>query len=193
MHYVLHDKRVRVQIPSTPHLTVLHTQKGAPLHPLLLRVAEAGRATPLNTLFIVAHGVETSWNFEDAVCSPTISGGRGIALGEGVRHTNVANWSILANRVKHIVVYSCSAADTGKGNEGTDADGFYLMGALAIHTNAYVYASQSVQIYTLHRGGLLHLGKWEGELLRFPPTGAPPQTVRQAPHELDMVLAGRSR
>lgn len=190
-HYALHDKRVRVQVPNTPTLTVLHTNRGAPLHPLLSRIAEAGKNKPVQALFIIAHGVETNWNFRDGVCHDPSSGGRGIALGEGVRHTNVSNWTILCNRVRNIVVYSCGAANTADGNQGSEADGYYLMGALAIHTNADVYASSSIQIYNQNRGGVIRMGQWEGEVFRFPPTGAPPQRVRNAPFELDMVLAGR--
>jgi hypothetical protein len=60
---------------------------------------------------------------------------------------NVAMWTAIHRKVEHIIVYSCGAANTERRNQGTRADGRYLMGALAIHTNANVYAADRIQWY----------------------------------------------
>lgn len=51
----------------------------------------------------------------------------------------------IRNKVQNIVVYACAAANTERNNEGTTSDGRYLMGALAIHTNASVFAADRIQ------------------------------------------------
>jgi hypothetical protein len=74
---------------------------------------------------------------------------------------------------------------------GTPADGRYLMGALAIHTNATVYAADKIQWYHVKNGdGSYDFGAWEGTLYKFDPNGASPQTVRRAAFELDETLTG---
>jgi hypothetical protein len=51
---------------------------------------------------------------------------------EGLTHNNVNRWQYLRGDLTTIVVHSCGAADTQPENVGTNADGKYLMGALAI-------------------------------------------------------------
>jgi hypothetical protein len=56
----------------------------------------------------------------------------------------------IKNKVRNIVIYACAAADTQLGNENTEADGKYLMGALALCTNADVFAADQIQYYYTH-------------------------------------------
>lgn len=91
---------------------------------------------------------------------------------------------------RRVVVYSCGAADTQQGNEGSDADGRYLMGALAIHTNAPVYAADRIQWYHTGADCTYNFGAWEGNLFRFDPNGHSVSMVRQPPYELSDVLMG---
>lgn len=120
----------------------------------------------------------------------------GLQLGkDGLNHGNVSLWAAIRNRVREIVVYSCAAANTEPGNEYTKADGRYLMGALAIHTRATVYAADRIQWYATYRNlqnGRFDWGAWEGLLWRFPPSGGGPSLVPKAPIELSEVFSGRA-
>jgi hypothetical protein len=122
------------------------------------------------------------------------AGGMGLQLGrEGVLHGNVALWKAICNKVNNIVVYACAAGDTEPGNAGTTADGRYLMGALAIHTNATVYAADRIQWYSTFNSsphGRFDFGAWEGQLWAFPADGSPPNMVPGAPVEFADVMAG---
>lgn len=120
-------------------------------------------------MFIMCHGY--AGQNERAQMSMD-AGGMGLQLGrENVLHENVSLWSAIKNRVENIVVYSCAASNTESGNEGTAADGRYLMGALAIVTNASVFAADRIQWYNTYKGlanGRFEWGAWEGRLLAFP-------------------------
>ncbi len=78
-----------------------------------------------------------------------------------------------------------AAANTEANNAGTRADGKYLMGALAIHTKASVYAADRIQWYDPAK---MELGNWEGNLWAFAPSGVPATMVAAAPRELSTVL-----
>ena len=70
-----------------------------------------------------------------------------------------------------------------------------LMGAMAIHTGAVVYAADKIQWYNTYNGlknGAYNFGIWEGQLWRFPPNGAQPTKVFGAPVEFDDVVAGHA-
>ena len=86
---------------------------------------------------------------------------------------------------------ACAAAETPRGAIGTTSDGEYLMGALAIHTEATVYAADRIQIYYRYRNlihGRFDFAEWEGQLYAFSPSGAPAQRVERAPIELSDIL-----
>jgi hypothetical protein len=93
--------------------------------------------------------------------------------------------------VANIVVLSCAAADTQSGNEGTVADGRYLMGALAIRTAANVYASNRIQHLYL-AGGFFSHPIWDGDLTWFGPAGKPGLKVadNDLPFDFDHVVSG---
>jgi hypothetical protein len=93
---------------------------------------------------------------------------------------------------------SCAAADTQPGNEGTLADGQYLMGALAIHTGANVFAATRIQWFHTYKDldhGRFILNGWSGDLLRFSPTnGRATQVLEKSlTFEFSKVMAGRAR
>src|SRR5690606_16945959 len=99
-------------------------------------------------------------------------GGEGLELGrEGMLHTNVARWSAIRGDISNIVVHACGAADTQPENVGTNADGKYLMGSLAIHANVTVYAADRIQWY-FGSTGTIDFGRWEGTLWKFEPSGS---------------------
>jgi hypothetical protein len=114
------------------------------------------------------------------------AGGMGLQLGrEALLHTNVSRWKAVAGACRNIVVYACAAANTEAGNEGSLADGKYLMGALAIHANATVYAADRIQWYDPKK---MDFGKWEGNLWAFTPSGTPASMANAAPTEISAVL-----
>lgn len=105
---------------------------------------------------------------------------------------NVANWRAIHGKVKNIVVYSCMAAQSKPGTDGTRSDGRYLMRALALHTGATIFASDANQYAAYNQFGGFDFGRWEGKLWRFPPDGFSCQAVHRAPIEYNDVLAGQS-
>jgi hypothetical protein len=116
----------------------------------------------------------------------------GLELGaEDLLHSNVGRWGAIKGRTRNIVVYACAAANTLPENVGTDADGRYLMGALAIHTGAHVYAGDLIQWYTTHAGltnGRFEFGSWEGQLWHFSPTGGNASIVAAPPVEFATMM-----
>ena len=102
--------------------------------------------------------------------------------------SNVARWAAIKGTATNIIVYACGAADTQAANRGTIADGRYLMGALAIHTQAAVYAADRIQWYSMGGGGAtgpINFGRWEGTLWKFSPSGTSgPAAGNRVPLEL---------
>lgn len=94
-------------------------------------------------LFILCHGYAGA-SERGEVCGDF--GSMGLQLGaDDVLSENVMLWRAIRGCVSRIVVYSCGAADTQPENRGSSADGKYLMGALAIHAQAPVYAADRIQ------------------------------------------------
>jgi hypothetical protein len=204
---MVRDKRVHnLGIPNRAGLGIINTDAYTPLASVFGRIKGYSRWGRLRALFILGHG-KAGFNAHPqsdglsssmgpgAVCMD--AGGMGISLGvEGVRHYNVGMWSAIRGCAENIVVFSCAAADTQSGNEFTVADGHYLMGALAIHTGAFVYASNRIQYSSTYRG--LSNGRfihsWTGQLLRFSPDTGASESLRTAPSfDWDRVMAGRAR
>jgi hypothetical protein len=108
-----------------------------------------------------------------------------------VLHGNVAMWTAIKSKCDNIVVYACGAGDTQSGNEGTSADGEYLMGALALHTKANVYAADKIQWYNGGGGSSpINFGDWEGQVKWFPPSGEKPRAVSGPLVEISQVFNG---
>jgi hypothetical protein len=137
----------------------------------------------LDSLFVLCHGF-AGINIRRKVCMD--AGGMGLQLGsECVLHSNVQRWTAISGTCANIVVYACAAANTEPGNEGSTADGKYLMGALAVHTKASVYAADRIQWYDPSN---MDFADWEGNLWQFQPSGVPPTIVPCAPTELTTLL-----
>jgi len=69
------------------------------------------------------------------------------------------------------------------------------MGALAIHTNAWVFAADKIQWYNTYKGlkdGRFDFGDWEGQLWAFPPNGGSALPVLGAPVEFSDVMSGNA-
>jgi hypothetical protein len=131
-------------------------------------------------------------DFAGQVCITGEVGGLGLLLGsDKVTHMNVASWTAIRGKVKNIVIYACMAAQSRPGTEGTRSDGQYLMRALALHTRATVFASDTSQYADYNNDGGFDFGAWEGNLWRFPPDGFSCQAVQRAPVEYNELLAGR--
>lgn len=185
----LRDRRLRGLVPVTPQVATFHVDGSVPLNVAFTAIKSTANGKKLSALFVLCHGYAGE-NTRAGVCAD--AGGMGLQLGrENVLHRNVVLWSALKNVFSNIIVYSCGAGDTQAGNVGTFADGRYLMGALAIHTNATVYAANRIQWYSIKNGdGSYDFGAWEGTLYRFDPSGSAAQPVGRAAIELQDVLTG---
>jgi len=181
-YVVVRDSRLEGQMPGVftawwNDLNIISTSETTPLQRVFEQIndlkEEHGK---MHTLFILCHGYAGGSN--NLMMSGDF-GGQGLQLGkEDVLHSNVSAWAEIEDAVSNIVVYACAAANTEAGNEFTTEDGEYLMGALAIHTNANVYAADRIQWYTADD---FDFGQWEGRLLKFKPSGEPPTSVSGVP------------
>lgn len=193
-YLTLRDRRLSGGVPARKHLFIVNTNASMPLRDAFSRIRTAARVGgKLNSIFIMCHGYAGSNPNAQTSCD---AGGMGLQLGrEDVLHSNVSLWEAIKNSAENIVVYSCAAANTEPGNRGTTADGQYLMGALAIHTNAHVFAADRIQWYSTHNNlanGRYDFGAWEGRLWHFPPSGSSPNSVSRPPVEFSDVMNGKA-
>ncbi|MET0388321.1 MAG: hypothetical protein ABW321_20280 [Polyangiales bacterium] len=191
-YIVLRDRRVKVGgVPARPGLTIINTSETEPLSRAFSAIRAATRRGPAKALFIVCHGAGRT-SHDDKISIE--GGGSGLQLGaDCVFNSNVVRWTAIAGAVEEIVVYACRAAVTLPGREGTGSDGKYMMGALALHTKATVYAADQIQIYHPAGGtehGRFKMGAWEGQVWEFPPSGAGPSHARAMPKSIDSVFKG---
>jgi hypothetical protein len=189
-YVVLRDRRAPGGVPSRPHMLIINTNKESPLNHAFSAIRACRTHGPIHSLFLICHGV-TGRDQKELVSREGI-GGEGLALGlGGVQHSNVAQWISIRDMVQNIVVYACNAAETQAGYVGTANDGKYLMGALALHTRATVYAGDVAQV-AMQSGAksALEFGKWEGQLWRFRPDGCAGVPVAKAPVEYNEMLRG---
>jgi hypothetical protein len=108
-----------------------------------------------------------------------------------VLQENVHLWRAIHGKVANIVVYSCRAAAESHLGANAINNGKYLMGALAIHTGATVYAADEIQWYAKYHDlahGRMDIRKWQGILWEFSSTGRPPRPARRAPLQLATVM-----
>jgi hypothetical protein len=185
-YIVLHDQRLGGSAPQRRSITNLTVNASISLFGLFPVIRALGQLDGPQGLYVLCHGY-AGINNSQRVC--TDAGGMGLQLGrEGVLHSNVSRWSELRGAFSSIVVYSCAAADTQWANRGTAADGQYLMGALALYTNATVYAADRIQWYRTAGGaanGTIDFGAWEGTLWKFEPNGlSSPVQGNRVPTEL---------
>jgi hypothetical protein len=187
-YVVLHDRRLNGQAPVSRAITTLHVDANTSVFGAFPIISSLGQLDGIQSLFVLCHGYAGASN-RGQICGDM--GGMGLQLGkEGVMHDNVARWRAIRGAVANIVVYACAAADTRPENRGTAADGRYLMGALAIHTEATVYAADRIQWYTTVGGpnGTINFGNWEGRLWRFDPEGTfEPAAGNRVPVEVTEV------
>jgi hypothetical protein len=205
-YVAIHDLRVRGTLPSfggiwsggverSPGLQVTNMDANTSLLTAFGVVNLYARVEPIHALFIICHGycgaiLPMSIDLE-TLDDTMVQGGMGLQLGrEHVMHRNVSMWTAIKGAAKNIVVYACAAADTQPGAEGTIADGRYLMGALAIHTQSDVYAADRVQHYSY--GHVMNFGRWEGQLFCFSSKrNGQGRAVHCAPVELADVVRNR--
>lgn len=194
IYIALRDRRLAGGVPARSNLAIINTDEHTPLtraFQAINSVAQVGGGRKVRAMFIMCHGY--AGQNQRAQMSMD-AGGMGLQLGrENVLHGNVSLWAAIKNRVENIVVYSCAASNTESGNEYTVADGRYLMGALAIVTNASVFAADRIQWYSTYKGlsnGRFEWGAWEGKLWHFPPSGGQPTQVLSAPVEFSNVMDG---
>jgi hypothetical protein len=191
-YLALRDRRLQGGVPARNGLSIVNASATTSLSSVFGQIKGALPANEkFRAMFILCHGFAG----RNARANMSMdAGGEGLQLGaENVTHANVGRWAALADKVENIIVYSCAAANTERGNEGTKADGRYLMGALAIHTNATVYAADRIQWYSTYNGlanGRFEFDDWEGQLWQFPPNGNPPSIVAGAPVEFADVMSG---
>jgi hypothetical protein len=191
-YLALRDRRLEGGVPARPHLHIVNTNGSTPLSSAFSQINAVARAAGrIHSIFILCHGYAGS-NSRAQVSMD--AGGMGLQLGrENVLHSNVSMWTSIKDKVQNIVIYACAASNTEPGNQGTTSDGRYLMGALAIHTNATVFAADRIQWYSTYNNvsnGRYDFGAWEGQLWQFPPSGNPPRIVAGAPVEFSDVMFG---
>lgn len=186
-YIALKDARLEGEVATNAHLHLVRTKASVSLMNAFAQINSiASRVGAIRALFILCHGYAGT-NNSAGVCMD--AGGMGLQLGrENVLHNTVSIWTAIQNKVENIIVYSCAAANTESGNEGTWSDGRYLMGALAIHTNADVYAADRIQWYSRSAGNIYNFGRWEGQLLHFPPSGTSSNRVSAPPVELSDLM-----
>jgi hypothetical protein len=182
-YLIVRDQRLEGKLSAK--CDVWTVSKNSSVSSLVSNIKSTANANgAFDTIFELCHGYAGS-NRRAQVSMD--AGGMGLQLGsDGVLHSNVALWDGMAGSCSNLVVYACAAANTERGNEGSTADGKYLMGALAIHANATVYAADRIQWYDPDS---MDFGDWEGNLWCFPASGAPPSIVGQAPVEVSQVLS----
>ena len=185
-YVILHDRRLIGQTPFRTSIATLEVDENTSLVPVLTIITSLSQLDGTQGLFILCHGY-AGVNNRGKACAD--AGGMGLQLGmEGIMHDNVASWRAIRGAVLNIVVYACGAADTQAGNQGTVADGRYLMGALAIYTGATVYAADRIQWYTTGGSGVIDFGAWEGTLWMFDPSGSStPAPGNRVPIELSEI------
>ena len=168
---VLHDVRLEGVAPAGRNISTMRLSESTPLASAFTLIRTLKQLDGMQRLFVLCHGYAGE-SERGEVCGDF--GGMGLQLGaDDVLHENISLWRSIRGCVSQIVVYSCGAADTQPENRGSHADGKYLMGALAIHTNATVYAADRIQWYdTGYFGdGTINFGSWEGTLWKFQPSG----------------------
>lgn len=185
-HVALRDKRLTGKFAPSGRLDLIdldaHVSLQWAFSELRTKHAMNGR---IRTLFILCHGF-AGQNSRAGVCMD--AGGEGLQLGmKNVTHGNVQDWAAVKGMIRDIVVYSCAAANTERGNEFSRADGKYLMGALALHTQSTVYAADVIQWY--NPAGF-DFGAWEGQLYQFRSNGEPGRKVGRPPVEMRAVVNG---
>jgi hypothetical protein len=183
------DKRLMGGVPAHAHLAIFNTDATVPLRNVFNSIKSYAGGGKIHTLFILCHGY-AGVNSREGMSMD--AGGMGLELGkEGLLHSNVEQWRAVRDRIANIVVYACAAADTQPRNEFTAADGSYLMGSLALSTNADVYASNRIQWYWTYkdlRNGAFDFDTWEGQLLKFSAADGKGVPVASVPVELKKVL-----
>lgn len=188
-YMAVRDRRLRGGVPPREHLEIQNTDASTPLRSLFNHVTRYAGSGKIHSLFVLCHGYAGA---DKRINVSLDAGGMGLQLGrEGLRHSNVAQWTQIKNKVSNIVVYSCAAADTQPGNENTNADGKYLMGALALHTNSDVYAADKIQWYYTYKGmpnGAFDFRDWEGQLYKFSAGNGLSSPVTKAPREFAELL-----
>jgi hypothetical protein len=187
----LHDRRLNGGVPRRRNLRVLTVDGKTPLINAFHQIRAEASVKKVHSLFILCHGFA---GIDKRARVSLDAGGMGLQLGqEGVTHQNVSMWAAIRGKVTNVVVYACAAGDTQPGSVGTSSDGRYLMGALAIHIGADVYAADRIQWFSTYKHGhqgRIDFGNWEGRLLKFGPGGGPPQYAGAPPTELSQVMAG---
>jgi hypothetical protein len=190
-YMAVRDRRLRGGVPARSHLAIVNTDVSTPLRALFHQIIVYAGTGKIHTLFVLCHGYAGT-NRRMLVSADV--GGMGLQLGqEGVVHSNVGLWGQIKNKLRNIVIYACAAADTQPGNEASTADGRYLLGALALITNADVYASNRIQWYTTYQdlpAGAFNFGRWEGKLYKFAANTGLGSIVPSVPVELTRVLNG---
>lgn len=190
-YMVVRDRRLHGGVPARHGVAIQNVDAGTPLRVVFNHVTHFAASGKIHCLFLLCHGYA---GVDLRLHVSMDAGGMGLQLGkDDVKQSNVNAWMAIKDRVENIVIYACAAADTQPGSEHTAADGRYLMGALALCTNANVYAADKIQWYFMHKGmphGAYEFGTWEGKLYRFSNRTGQGTVVRSAPVELSALLNG---
>lgn len=97
------------------------------------------------------------------------TGGFGLSLGQGINLGNANLFSQLRGQVKCIIIVACGTAYVTK--KGLHGDGELLCSKIAKASGAYVVAPRTLQIATYIKLPKNHIDNFEGEVVRFNPSG----------------------
>ncbi|MDR3493960.1 MAG: hypothetical protein P4L82_05110 [Ancalomicrobiaceae bacterium] len=195
---IVHDIRLEGSTPLNYNY-VMRVSEHHSIDMVIATVAMYGAHQPLDVLHIFCHGYEADWDLRDQLCTGVEVGGFGLELcKEGLSLANVFRTDRWDRKVKKIVVFSCAAAGTGVGNDGTPADGRQFMGEIARRSGAEVIGSSATQYfnrvraaYSGHRtvDNTIDFGAWEPPVFSF--TRAVPNGRPINPGNYDMASPSR--
>ena len=166
---VVHDRRLLGGTPAFYNY-VMQVNATTPIGNIINVVARRAREVgKLKRLHILCHGYEG--HFDLSARQTVLDGRGGFGLELGQQGLNLGNYGLTSawkGLVDLIVVFSCSPADTGSGNEGTRADGRRFCGYLALSTGAKVIAARDTQSYnSVNMAIPIDFGDWEGTVFEF--------------------------
>jgi hypothetical protein len=178
MHVNLHDVRLEGIPPQADFNLSVGERDGLAATMTRIRQYALNQTGPV-TMDIMCHGFERD---DDPVGRQTLEhgfGGGGLELTrDWLDGSNVSATAELNGVVSTIVVYSCGAARTRAGYEGTSWDGQRLFREMAAHTGATIYAADATQWYWNTRvdmpnacSSVIDFGRFEGNVYRFTPDG----------------------
>jgi len=180
---LVHDTRLEGNSPRDLADNTYNVDQTVPIGHAVGWIAEyARRSGGLSDLYVMCHGYEGNFNYEDNSSTNEAHGGFGLQLcKEGLSLYNATLTTSFKDRIRKITIFACATADTASYNVGTGADGMRFCGEIALWSQAEVVAAVQTQYYNKNRtfwdwltrsnrAGTINFGEWEGPVYSFTPT-----------------------